>query len=229
VLLQPPHPRGLVMALDDREKEALASDPVLLRALDRGWAICAVDVRGIGEMAVAERGWIFAVSLLAGDNFVWRQAADLLSVSKAMTKAPPFAGKPVALYARGDNAALAATYAIGEEPELFKWYVLRHGFLSYRQFMDRPESMPASFRLLDQDRREERLTAFDREIPFSYFPFDVLAHFDLPDLLGMAAGMGFVLEPLDGDWKTIPRDAAQGLAPGSVRVVEGIAEIEKVM
>ena len=91
-----------------------------------------------------------------------------------------FAGKPLALYARGDNAALAATYAIGEEPA-FTGYVLRNGFLSFRQFLDRPASFPASFGCSRRIAGKSRFTAFDREIPFSYFPFDVLAHFDLPN------------------------------------------------
>jgi dienelactone hydrolase len=224
-LLQPKNPRGVMMALDDRGKEPLAADPLVLRAIDRGWAVCGVDVRGIGELATEKRGWIFAVSLLAGDNFIWRQAVELLAVTRAIRRAPPFAGKPVALYARGDNAVLAATYAIGEDP-IFSGYVLRQGFISYRQFLDRPASLPASFRLFAQDRREERLTAFDREIPFSYFPFNVLAHFDLPDLLASSPARGFVLEPIDGDWKTMDTADAQRLLPRRVRAVAGISEIE---
>jgi hypothetical protein len=140
-------------------------------------------------------------------------------------QAPPFAGKPVALYARGDNASLAATYAIGEEPA-FSAYVLRNGFLSYRQFLDRPASFPASFRQLAQDRREERLTAFDREIPFSYLPFDVLAHFDLPQLLDSSPARGYVLEPLVGDWKVMSPPDAQRLLPPRVRAVAGISAID---
>ena len=225
VLIERANPRGLLMAVDDRGKAELASDPLVLRALDRGWAVCAVDVRGMGELSTDSRGWIFATGLLAGDNFVWRQASDLLAVTRALRQAPAFAGKPVALYARGDNASLAAAYAIGEERN-FSGYVLRNGFLSYRQFLDRPESMPRSFRLLDQDRREERLTAFDREIPFTYLPFDVLAHFDLPDLLGSSPARGFVLDPIDGDWKTMRPADAQRLLPKRVRAVAAISEIE---
>jgi dienelactone hydrolase len=147
--------KGLLIALDDRGKEALAAEPLVKLALDRGWAVCGVDVRGIGELETASRGWLFATGLLAGDNFIWRQATDLLALTRAIRNAPAFAGKPVALYARGDDAALAATYAIGEE-QGFAWYVLRNGFLSYRQFLDRPASLKASFRLLDADRREDR-------------------------------------------------------------------------
>jgi dienelactone hydrolase len=218
--------KGVLFALDDRGKESLASDALVARALDRGWAVCGLDVRGIGELATAERGWLFAVGLLAGDNFIWRQAGDLIAAAKALLSAPPFAGKSAALYARGDDAALAATYAIGEQ-NLFGWYVLRNGFVSYRQFLDRPQSLPASFRLLEQDRREDRLNAFDREIPSSYLPFNVLASFDLPQLLASSPATGFILDAIDGDWKAMPPPEAQRLLSGHVTAIQSISEIEK--
>src|SRR5204863_7741647 len=112
----------------------------------------------------------------------------------------------------------AATYAIGQE-QIFRWYLLQNGFLSYRQFLDRPASLDASFRLLEQDRREDRLTAFDREIPFSYLPFDVLRHFDLTQLLEKSTAAGFILQPIDGDWKIMPAREAQRLLPPRVHVI----------
>ena len=106
---------------------------------------------------------------------------------------------------------------------------MRNGFLSYRQFLDRPASLKASFRLLDQDRREERLTAFDREIPFSYLPFDVLRHFDLPQLLARSRGTGFILDPIDGDWKIMRPQDARRLLPSGVQVVEDISPVKSRM
>ena len=100
------------MAVDDRGKEALASDPVVEKAHDRGWAVCGVDPRGIGESATDKTGWVFAVSLLLGENFVGRQAWDLGRVLEALGRPGAFPGKPIGLYARGPNACLAATYAI---------------------------------------------------------------------------------------------------------------------
>jgi hypothetical protein len=52
-----------------------------------------------------------------------KQAADIARVIRA------FPNKPVALYARGDNAALAAAYAITQSPDL-SWYILRDGFVA---------------------------------------------------------------------------------------------------
>src|SRR5581483_6724196 len=119
-------------------------------------------------------GWVFAVSLLLGENFVGRQAWDLGRVLESLGAPELFAGKPVGLYARGPDACLAATYAIarasvpGRTP--LRWYLLRDGFLSFRAFIDRPQSLPASYRLLAEDR--DRTTAFDREIPATFFAFD---------------------------------------------------------
>jgi len=224
-LLRTQGEKGLLFAVDDRGKESLVSEPLVQRALARGWAVCGVDVRGIGELATDTRGWIFATSLLAGENHVWRQATDLLAMVKAIRSAPAFAGKPVALYARGENVAMAATYAIGQE-RTFAWYVLRHGFLSFRQFLHRPASLAASYRLLDQDRREDRFTAFDREIPSSYFPFDVLRSFDLPQLLEKSPAAGFIMQPIDADWKTMGAQDAQRLLPERIRVIEDLSPVE---
>jgi len=214
---------GLLVALDDRGKELLATDPVITTAHARGWAVCGMDPRGIGESAVDENGWVFAVSLLLGENFVGRQAWDIGRVLEALGAAGAFLGKAVGLYACGQNACLAATYAIARasdsEPTALKlkWYLLREGFVSYRAFIDRPRSLPASYRLLREDR--DRTTAFDREIPAAFFAFDALRSFDLPQLLALSPADGLIVNPLDGDRDRLPETAARGVLPPRVRVV----------
>jgi hypothetical protein len=144
--------RGVLVALDERGKEILASDPVVLEAHARGWVVCGVDPRGIGESATDKTGWVFAVSRLLGENFVGRQAWDRGRVLGALGSPGAIPGKPVGLYARCENACLAATYAIARAPDAgrspLRWYLLRDGFLSFRAFLDRPKSLPASYRLL---------------------------------------------------------------------------------
>ena len=213
--------RGVLVALDDRGKEVLASDPVVETAHARGWAVCGVDPRGIGESATDKTGWVFAVSLLLGENFVGRQAWDLGRVLEALGPPGRFPGKPVGLYARGENACLAATYAIARASDAggspLRWYLLRDGFLSFRAFLDRPKSLPASYRLLPEDR--DRTTAFDREIPASFFAFDALRSFDLPQLLATSQARGLIVNPRDGDRGRLPEEAARSLLPPSVRAV----------
>jgi alpha-beta hydrolase superfamily lysophospholipase len=213
--------RGLVVAVHDRGKEALAVDPILQTARRRGWAVCGLDPRGIGESATDKTGWVFAVSLLLGENFVGRQAWDIGRALEALLAAGAYPGKPVALYARGPNASLAATYAIarasnaGQAP--LRWYLLREGFLSYRSFIDRPQSLPTSYRLLLEDRN--RTTAFDREIPATFFAFNALRWFDLPDLLAASQAEGLVVNPVNGDWERLPPSVAQRLLPPRIRIV----------
>jgi nucleoside-diphosphate-sugar epimerase len=215
--------QGLLVAVFDSGKETLPADAVVQRARERGWSVLGIDPRGIGELRTDKLGWVAAVSLLAGDHFVWRQAGDLLAVARAVHASPEFAAAPLVWYARGDNAALASTYAIAEAAQRgppIRAYALREGFVSFRQFLDRPASHEASYRLLDKDERERRFTAGDREIPFWYVPFDVLRTFDLPDLLAASPAAGTVLHPIDGDWNRMTPTAARRLLPRETAVVE---------
>ena len=205
---------GVLVAVDDRGKEALIDDPVVREAWHRGWDIWAIDPRGIGESAVEKSGWVFAVSLLLGENFVWRQGWD---IHRVMAHVP---GNRAGLYARGHNAALAAAYALlMSKSNPPAWTVLRGGFLGWKQFVDRPASEEASFRLLDDDIRDQRKTAFDREIPHEYFVFDGLQAGDLPGLLASAKTAITIIEPLNGDWQTPPVAEARALIPNGARLM----------
>ncbi|MCW5981078.1 MAG: prolyl oligopeptidase family serine peptidase [Bryobacteraceae bacterium] len=192
--------KGFLLALDDNGKEDLAAEPLVEEARRAGWAVAGVDVRGIGELSTSKPGWVFAVSLLLGENFVWRQALDLVAASRQLPAAP------LAVYARGHNAALAATYALAVMQGV-RWFVLRDGFLSFRQFLERPESMRASFALHTGERY--RKAVYDREIPSEYFVFDVLRHFDLPQLLESLTCPGLIANPIDGDWKRMSEPEAR--------------------
>jgi dienelactone hydrolase len=193
--LAAPKEKGVLIAVDDRGKEELATDIVIREAAAQGWSICGIDPRGIGESATSQKGWLAAVSLLLNENFVVKQAADIARVIGA------FSNKPVALYARGDNAALAASYAIAQSPDL-SWYILRDGFLSFRQFLDRPKSLQASYQLKSDEK--DRNAPYDREIPFFYVPFDGFRQRDIPQLLTGSKAKGAIITPIDGDWKLMP-------------------------
>jgi hypothetical protein len=188
--------RGVLVAVDDRGKEELVRALRAEEILERGWAILGIDMRGIGEMKTTQPGWAAAVSLLLNENFVARQALDIVQALRAAREW--FKGKPTALYAWGDNASLAATYAVASDRSI-KFFVLREGFVSYRDFYRRPKSLATSFELKEDDR--DRTTAFDREIPFAYVPFEGLRHFDLPRLLWLAQSQGLFVSPINGDWE----------------------------
>ena len=207
---------GVLVAVDDRGKEPLQSDPLVVEALRRNWQVWAIDPRGIGELALKKPGWVFAVSLLLGENFVWRQGWDIRRIAEF---AATTMTHRVALYARGHNAALATTYAVaaaqGAAPD---WVVLREGFISFRQFLERPRSMPASFLLQPDDSRERRRSAFDREIPHAYLVFDALSSFDLPQLLVRAKAKTIVVDPINGDWEPMSSSQAREMLPAPVRI-----------
>ena len=207
--LSAPREKGVLAAVDDRGKEELLTDPVIREAMAQSWSICGVDPRGMGESATSQKGWLAATSLLLNENFAQKQGEDIARVSRG------FPGKRVALYARGDNAALAAAYAVPLAPEIAS-YILRDGFLSFRQFLDRPESLAASFQLKSEDK--DRNTAYDREIPFFYVPFNGLRGPDVFQMLGATGVRGLLINPINGDWHRMSVDDAQKIAPGRVVV-----------
>jgi hypothetical protein len=209
--------RGVLIAMDDSGKEALASEPLVANALQKGWAVCGLDPRGIGELATTKPNWIFAASLLLGENFVWRQSFDVVQAARYLAASGAY--RRFAIYGRGHNAALAAIYAAAQLPGLrqapLEWFVLRDGFLSYRQFLERPESLPLSYAL--QTGRAK--PALDREIPPAYFPFDALRAFDLPQLIAAAGAHGMVVNPINGDWKPMAEPDARKLLPARIQIV----------
>jgi dienelactone hydrolase len=215
--------RGVLMCVDDRGKEALATDPIVLRAFRQGWVVCGIDPRGIGESASSKKGWIFAVSLLLGENFVGRQAWDLHRALEFLGTPGACPNKPAGLYARGQAASLMATYAIAlERPPAasrsrLHWYLLRDGFVSFRAWFERPRSLAESYRLLAADR--DRLAAYDREVPAEFFVFDGLRAGDLSRLLAGSPAKGLIVNPIDGDWTLLAEALARRMLPPRIRVI----------
>ena len=100
----------------------------------RGWAVCGVDPRGIGESATDKTGWVFAVSLLLGENFVGRQAWDLGRVLEALGPPGAFPGSPSASTPGARTLASRPRTRSPGRPtpgSPLRWYLLRDGFLSY--------------------------------------------------------------------------------------------------
>ncbi|MEW5980042.1 MAG: prolyl oligopeptidase family serine peptidase [Acidobacteriota bacterium] len=186
--------REVLLALDDRGKEFLLEETRVTSALQDGASLCGVDVRGIGELATSKVGWLSAVSLLLGDSFPVLQSRDL------MTAASLFEGQPLTLFARGPNAVLAATAAL---PNLhgLRHYTLKNGFRSVRDFLERPQSLEASYVL--RQNNDERF-AYDREIPFFWVPWGGLVGPDLNDFLKATKAQGTLEAMMNGDWEVLP-------------------------
>jgi dienelactone hydrolase len=170
---------GAVLAAADAGKESLRVRPELLAAHRSGQALLLADVRGTGELATLKPGWTFAVSLLLGENFVGRQAMDLVAGWRALRALPELAGKPIRLFGSGPFMAQAALYAAVLEPRVSELRT-EGGFRSYKDFVDRPSSESISFTLARPG--EEKTVPIDAELPAALIPFDVLRRFDLADL-----------------------------------------------
>ena len=175
--------KGMIIAFDDRGKEALVGDPILLEAQNRDYQVGAIDMRGIGELA-GHPGWLFAVSLLLGDNVGWKQAFDGLSLLDKWHAS--IAGHFAALYANGPIAALAASYVVsmrqGAAPE---WVVMRNGFTSFRELLDRVPTLEGKG---------------NNEIPYWSIPFNALSSMDLMHPFESSATNdihSWILDPLD--------------------------------
>lgn len=172
ILLRPePTAKGALLAVADEGKESLLDHPAVREAYAAGWVVLLADLRGMGELAVTKPGWVYATSLLLGENFVGRQAQDLIAGVRALRAEPSLRGKPVGVLARGAFAAFAGLYASRLEPSI-PWVAAERGFSSFRVFVDRPRSESASFALASPDR--ERDVVLDREIPHALVPFGVL-------------------------------------------------------
>jgi dienelactone hydrolase len=193
--------RGALLVVADEGKEALLAHPAVREAYDAGWAVVLADLRGMGELAVTKPGWVYAMSLLLGENFAGRQALDLIAGFRALRAEPWLRGKPVGILARGAYASFAGLYAAHLEPAI-PWLAAERGFSSFRVFLDRPQSESQSFALARPDR--ERDVVLDREIPHALIPFGILRHqqlsaalFDNPKRIGWAAAV-------DGDYQPVP-------------------------
>ena len=191
--------RGVLVAIGDLGKESVVRDPAARAAADGGWTLVAADLRGMGDLSISKPGWVYAMSLLLGENLVGRQALDLISGVRALRAEPAYRGKPVAVLAVGANASLAALYAAVLEPDI-AWIAAEQGFHSFRDFVHRPDSSALSFTLAEPGR--ERDVVLDREIPHALIPFGVALGPDIPDLLtSLGKNRSVWAAAIDGDRK----------------------------
>jgi dienelactone hydrolase len=223
VLHEPAGPwKGAVLAAADGGKESVRAE----EWLREGRAVVAVDIRGTGELAHGKPGWVFATSLLLGENFVGRQAMDLVGAWRSLYALPELRGRPIVVSGSGPQASLAALYAAVLEPRVHG-VVLDGGFVSFRDLVERPKSVPASYTLAKPG--EERTVAIDREIWPGLYLFDALRNFDLPDLVASIAPRAVVVRSaIDGDFATLSAEEIRKRVPetaGELRATEPSREI----
>jgi hypothetical protein len=193
--------QGALLVVGDAGKEAMLDHPAVREAYAAGWALVLADLRGTGELAVTKPGWVYAASLLLGENFVGRQALDLVAGVRATRAEPWLQGKRIAVLASGRFAALGGLYAAVMEPDI-AWLAAEHGFASFHAFIDRPRSNPLSFTLAVPGK--EREVTLDREIPHAMIPFGVLRGTDIPELLqSIGRDRSVWAAAVDGDFEPV--------------------------
>ncbi len=128
---------GDLIAMADAGRALLTDDEIVREAVRRGWMVWAVDPRGIGELRTDNEGFVFGVSLLLGENFVWRQAADIVRIAGLLGRSAP--SHRTMLYARGKNMSLAAAYAaVAYQGSQLESVVLRDAISSLPKTADYP-------------------------------------------------------------------------------------------
>ena len=169
--------KGTLIAVDDRGKASLIEDEIVHEAHRRGWVVWMMDPREIGEMTTHAEPFLFAMSLMLGENVTWRQALDILRLVRRIGgEKAPFGG--TILYARGPIASLAASYvaAVTDKTEIGQ-VVLRDAPSSFQELANAAPSVT---------------------------PFGVQRWFEIPDLWRAAKGRVFRIthpeELVDIDW-----------------------------
>ena len=182
---------GVLVAIDDRGKEELVSDPIVREAVEkRGWQIRIIDPRGIGEMRGKKAGWAYRTSLLMGEDFVWRQAEDIRYYVECADRS---ASHIVGLYARGPNATLAAAYALATARPQPEFAVFRDGFLSFREVVQRKDALESAS---GDGNTEADVSLWGDETPDHWFPLGGLQAGDLPAFFEARRGREFIIDPL---------------------------------
>lgn len=144
-VLRPEHcvsERGVLVSIHDEGRAGGLRDPVVVEALKRAWVVWAVDPRGFGELAVTNESFVFIVSLLLGENFVWRQAFDVSRIVEFAGRTYGFIHR-AAVYANGKFASLAAAYVAaiseGDYPE---WVAIQNPAVTFAEAGLPPYAIP---------------------------------------------------------------------------------------
>ena len=169
----------------------------------RGYAVCAADVRGVGDLApeigrgpadyarshADEENYAWA-SLILGKPLVGQRVTDILALAAALRAHPALRGLTLKVAALGRLTA-PALFAAAMDPAIGELY-LAGGLISYRSVVE-----------------TERYSA-----PFGNFVFGMLQHADLPEVAAALAPRRVCLAGAV--------DAAGGaLDVGAVRAVYG--------
>ena len=196
--------KPVLLVLDPAGRHAHWQEGGLYASLAaRGYAVCAADLRGAGDLApeigrgtagytrehADEENYAWA-SLMLGAPLVGQRVTDILALAAALRAHPALAGARLKVAALGRLTA-PALFAAAMDPAIEDLY-MAGGLISYRSVVD-----------------TERYSA-----PFGSFAFGLLRHTDLPDVAASLAPRRVLLAgAVDG--------AGNTMDPAAVRAVYG--------
>ncbi len=199
--------KAVVLVLDPAGRNVRWHEGELYQQLaQRGYAICAADVRGIGDLAPeygrgspryaashhAEEDYAWA-SLILGKPLLGQRVTDILALASGLRSHPAVAGKRLVLYAK-DKLTVPAQFAMALEPAIQELY-LSGGLVSYRSVIE-SENYSAAF---------------------ANFCPSILLHTDLPQLASKFSPRKVTLAGVvDASGKTMAARAVRELYPNAI-------------
>jgi hypothetical protein len=165
-------PTKILLILDPAGRDTRWQEGGMLYKLaHRGYAVCAADVRGVGDLApevgrgaagyarshAGEEDYAWA-SLILGKPLLGQRVTDVLALAAALRAHPALRGLTLQVAAL-NRLTVPALFAAAMDPGIAELY-LAGGLISYRSVVD-----------------TERSSA-----PFGNFVFGMLQHTDLPEV-----------------------------------------------
>ncbi len=99
-------PLRVVITIDDEGKEAVRHSMVSAKLLDRGIAVLALDVRGLGEVKVHENHCA-SDAIVLGRPMLAQQAWDVACAVRYLASRKDIDGNRIAVYGRGSTGTIA--------------------------------------------------------------------------------------------------------------------------
>jgi hypothetical protein len=205
---QPEAIKSVVITLEPSGRTSWHENEVYDRLAAAGAAVCAPDLRGIGDLTpefgrhsarnarehANDEMWAWS-SLVLGKPLAGQRIADLLAVVHGLRARPDLEGKSLVLAARG-FPTVPALFAAALEPEIDRLY-LAGGLVSFQSIVDTE----------------------DYDHPFGNFVPNLLLHTDLPELAASLAPRRVVIAgAVDGAGKTMSQEDVRKQYAGASHV-----------
>lgn len=213
--------KPLLILLDPAGRANWQEDGLYDTLAQDGYAVCALDVRGVGHLAPeyprgsarhsgahnTEQHYAWA-SMILGKPLVGQRVTDILAAVRALKARPEMANRRVAVAARG-ILSVPAQMAAALDPAIDTLY-LAGGLVSYRSVMETEEYLGGNY---------HGAVSSSRDL-FGGFVPGLLRHTDLPEVAAAIAPRRVVLAgAIDAAGKTLDAAAVrQAYASANVDV-----------